>query len=285
MSKISIVDKPRLSKFSQHFFLLLLLALPFQNCGVRPAKSTDKIPNKGLYYGGNGEGYTGKLSGMYASLDTLNQCGGNAGDMYKVKDEIKVVDNKLFYMVRNCVPLATPEPIADPKLAAIESSGGKFVLGQQMFQKGGFVDSDQAYSHEFADFFCSGVDDTDPAPGVKRITELTVFMGWRSLVNVPGVFDQSLRAGYLRVIDFSPLENRILNNNVYAFDPLMQTFVTDAASGTRVISIYNTDGGHEMNMTFVEVDAMSPFTPSVINYSISGGPLRSALPITCYRTY
>ncbi len=285
MGRISIVDKPRRTKFLHYFFLLSLTLLPFQNCGVRPAEDSNQLPSKGLYYGGNGEGYTGKLSGMYASLDTLNQCGGNMGGMYKVKDEIKVVDNQLFFMVKNCTTLAQPEPIAQPRLAAVESSGGKFVLGQQMFQKGGFTDTDEAYPHEFADFFCSGIDNDDPAPGVKRVTELTVFMGWRSLINIPGIFDQSMRAGYLRVIDYNPLESRIISNNVYAFEPLMQTFVTDAASGTRVISLYNTDGGHDMNMTFVEVDGMAPFTPSVLSYSIGSGPIRSALPLTCYRTY
>lgn len=279
------MDKPRRSKFSRYFFLLSLLALPFQNCGVRSADSKSNSSNKGLYYGGNGEGYTGKLDGMYASLDTTNQCGGNAGEMYKIKDEIKAVGNQLFYMVKNCSKLATPEPISSPRIATVESMGTKFVLGQQMFQQGDFIGADVAYSHQFADFFCSGAEEIRYVNGIKRFTELTVFMGWRPLINLPGIFDQSIRRGYLRVIDVDLLSGAVTHAQTYNFDPLMHTFVEDPDSGTRVISVYNTDGPHDVHMTFVEVDAMAPFKPSVLNYSLNNGPLRSALPVTCYRTY
>lgn len=279
------MDNPRPSKFSRYFFLLFLLGLPFQNCSVRTADSDANSSYKGLYYGGNGEGYTGKLDGMYASLDTTNQCGGNSGDMYQIKDEIKAVGNQLFYMVKDCIKLSAPQPIEQPRIAAVESSGAKFVLGQQMFQQGEFIGDDVVYSHQFADFFCSGAEDIRYVRGVKRFTELTVFMGWQSLVNIPGIIDQSIRRGYLRVIDVDLLSGAVIHSQVYGFDPLMHTFVTDPTSGARVISIYNTDGANDISMTFVEVDAMSPFKPSALTYALGQDPVRSALPVSCYRTY
>lgn len=235
--------------------------------------------------GGNGDGYTGKLDGLYASLDVLNTCGKNTNGVYKVKDEVKVVGQEMYYTTKNCTPLTAPELISSPKVTAEESSGAMFVMDIQMFQRGAFVQVGEARSYEFVDYFCSGWDTSDPQPGIKRLTEVAMYRGTQSIVSIPLLFDQMIRRGRLRLIDISRATDRIVSVQSYEFDPIMQTSVNDSFSGTRVLSLYNIDGPHDFNMNYVEVDGLSPFVPTQLDYAINGGPDRSALPLTCWHTY
>lgn len=274
-----------MAKFSAYFVLLTAMITPFQNCTPALGGSEKTQISKGVQLGGNGEGYTGKLNGTYASIDTQNMCGQNSGEIYKVVNEIKVQSNQLVYTVKDCQVLPTPQPIPQPVISKVESAGTMFALGNQMFQKGGFIPLRQADSEEFADFFCGGFEATEPAPGVRRLTELTVYQETETIFNIPILFNQSWRKGYLRIIDINKATDKVISNTVYNFDPMMQTLVNEIDSSTRVYSIYNVDGPHDFAMTYVHSGDMVPFYPTSLDYAINGGEIRSATAAYCYQTY
>jgi len=262
--------------------LILPALLLFQNCELNNSSGSGEktSPSEGQF-GGNGEGYTGKPDGLYATLDTTGVCGTVNTSSYKVKDQIEVKSGKLQFISKNCAPLPAPQAIDNPSLTAVESKGGMFVLDTQMFQRGDFIGGGQATPSQFADFYCRGWDPVAPAAGQKRLVELTMYQGTEAIISDPlGIYGQDLRKGLMRLIDIFAGDNRLAADNAYNLDPLYQG--TLPGLGFFITPVF--PGPTDFWFEYYDPNGIAPFAPSM-TYNVNGGPERLADPMTCWSTY
>ncbi len=259
--------------------LLLAVLLPFQNCTSSTTSHEKNGASTGTQFGGNGEGYTGKVDGTYATLDTNATCGAVAGNKFKVKDKVEVTNGQMAYTVKDCAPLLTPQSIANPNLTTVQSKGEIFVLDTQMFQKGGFINSGEASPEQFVDFYCAGWDNAAPSVNVKRRVELAMFKGTEAFITTP-FYDQTWRKGLMRLIDLNATSGAPITDNIYNLDPLVQGNLPGL--GFFITPFF--PGPDDFWFEYYEPNGVAPFDPNM-TYTVNGGTDRTADPMTCWQTF
>lgn len=166
--------------------LLVVLSLSFQNCSNPSATNLEKgqaAPQKNenaiqLY--GNGEGYGGKLDGVYASVDARNKCGQATASVVPVKEQIEIKNQVALKTIENCKKLNPPVAVDLSLIQASSLNGQLMVLGNQIFEKADWVSLGFAPRDQYVDVFCQG-EDPLANNSIKRTLELSVYKNKDSL--------------------------------------------------------------------------------------------------------
>lgn len=103
---------------------------------------------------GNGEGYGGKLNGIYASVDKGNKCGLATPTSLPILDQIEIRDGMIFKTIANCQKLAFPQAIILATLQSSSENSQVIILQGLIFQKANWVNTGWAPRDQYIDIFC-----------------------------------------------------------------------------------------------------------------------------------
>ena len=152
-------------RFLAKFFLFCLLAsvtLTFQNCSnnlkhLQPSSIIGQKSLNWLMFAGNGEGYGGKLDGVYAYVDSHDLCGLATKMHLPVLEQIEIQSGLAVKTVENCKPLNPPQTIHLSNLQAQSLTGNLFVMNDLIYQKAERFNSGLVHRNHYINTYCQNI--------------------------------------------------------------------------------------------------------------------------------
>ena len=270
------------TKSAPYFFgaLLLLLALGFQNCSnpsslssLENSRTPQKSATNPITEAGNGEGYGGKLNGIYASVDGLNQCGRATATQVPIREQIEIQNGMALKTIENCRRLALPKAVPLASVQASSQSGHLFILQDQIFERAKWVPTGFAPRDQYVDYFCMG-EDLNSGSSIQRNLELSIFSTKANpYAHLPGMeaLPSNLfvsRRAEMLMVDQNIQTSEIIKTESYAYD-LRESMSVSSSSSSNSGSIYHSfelapnfqnpnDLGFELSFTSTSYGSIKP---------------------------
>lgn len=135
---------------------------------------------------GNGEGYGGKLTGAYATVDSFNRCGKATTTHVPIREKIEIANGKVFKVIENCEVLSQPKMISLDSVEVQAVEGQLFVLDKQIYQKAEWINASMVPREQSVDTFCRGEKLDSKKSSAKQLAEVFVYKDPKTLtVDLP----------------------------------------------------------------------------------------------------
>lgn len=282
------------------------MALMYQNCsGVFQVSSPASERTWASKLDGNGEGYGGKPSGVYASVDTTNACGTATATTLPIRSAIEFKNDQIFSIIENCVPVKEAATIELGNVELISRDRAVVIVSNKILQKADWVQTGRAPKDQYIDLFCSGTVAQSSLPGqpssgrnTRRQVEVAIYnhRDFLTTENDPQLIASSLsqsllymRFGLLRFFDIDVVSNDIVASGERAYERVREHVMIDAEANTSNHLFMSEPNGSNMNFAFGYEssfpESTSTFRPLDMLYQ-DAPPARPIpiSPVTCWRT-
>lgn len=282
------IKKPKSFQLIFGIFAFVALILFFQNCGqprlnyqtFNAEKNVAVLPSTELTSGGNGEGYGGKLNGIYAKVDYANACAQNTVTELRIRDQIEIKNGAAFYTIRNCQPLMDQMALLLSEITTSSLNNQVFIMHDEIFQKAAWTASGIVPRESYVNVYCQGRD-FNTLPNVQRIADLFVndsqlasqFRETLLLSEQSTSFSYSfILSGILQISDIRTDENKILSTQNLNYN-LQHTISGSSSSAAFENAMRFYDGqnplSHIFSANYVSSSPINLLQPEQMNYFLN----------------